>query len=71
MGCSNEPTFPIKIFCFANIDNILQNIFPDKNEDDKDKWEKRVLKKEESFTENETKNKFLKLVNGKLHYILI
>lgn len=65
MGCSNEPTFPIKIFCFGNIDNILQNIFPDKNEDDKDKWEQRVLKKEESFTENETKKKISKTIEWK------
>ena len=67
MGCSNEPepTFPIKIFCFGNKDNILQNIFPDKNEDDKDKWEQRVLKKEESFTENETKKKISKTIEWK------
>ena len=67
MGCSNEPepTFPIKIFCFGNKDNILQNKFPDENEDDKDKWEQRVLKKEESFTENETKKKISKTIEWK------
>ena len=67
MGCSNEPepTFPIKIFCFGNKDNILQNIFPVKNKDDKDKWEQRVLKKEESFTENETKKKISKTIEWK------
>ena len=54
MGSSNEPTFPIKIFCFGNKDSILQSIFPEKNTEDKDNWEQRKLKKSESFIENET-----------------
>ena len=32
---------------------------------DKDKWEQRVLKKEESFTENETKKKISKTIEWK------
>ena len=50
----NEETFPIKIFCFGNQNNILQKIFPDKMESKEDNFEHRRLKKSESFKENET-----------------
>ena len=50
----NEESFPIKIFCFGNQNDVLQDIFPDKIES-KDKFEHRRLKKSKSFTENETK----------------
>ena len=58
---SSEPTFPIKVFCFGNQDDILQEIFPEKI-NNKDNWEFRKLKKTESFTENETKKTILKTI---------
>ena len=63
---SSEPTFPIKVFCFGNKDNILQKIFPDEVKNEyKDKWEHRTLMKKESFTENETK----KTISKKIEWI--
>ena len=60
---SKEETFPVKVFCFGNQDDILQNIFPEKIESDgKDKWEHRRLKKSESFIENETKKTISKTI---------
>ena len=55
MGTS-EITFPIKVFCFGNKDDVLQSIFPDeiKNENKK-QWKYRRYKESKTFTENETK----------------
>ena len=50
----NEKSFPIKIFCFGNQNDILKDIFPEKIES-KDKFEHRRLKESKTFTENETK----------------
>ena len=51
----SETTYPIKIFCFGNKDEILQNIFPKKDELYNDQWENRYLKHKEFFTDNEKK----------------
>ena len=51
----SETTYPIKIFCFGNKDEILQNIFPEKDELYNDQWEHRYLKHKEFFTDNEKK----------------
>ena len=60
---TKEETFPVKVFCFGNQDNILQKIFPETIEsDNKDKWEHRRLKKSKSFTENETKRTISKTI---------
>ena len=48
-------TYKIKIFCFGNKDEILQNIFPEKDELYNDQWEHRYLKHKEFFTDNEKK----------------
>ena len=48
-----EKSFPIKIFCFGNQNDILKDIFPEKIKN-KDKFEHRRLKTSKSFTENET-----------------
>lgn len=55
MGTSNSQCFPIKVFCFGNYNNILQSIFTSKIETNKGEYEQRVLKKSQSFQENETK----------------
>ena len=60
----NEETFPIKIFCFGNQNNVLQEIFPEKIESKgKDKFEHRRLKKSESFKENETNKTISKSID--------
>ena len=56
----SESTYPIKIFCFGNEGDVLQNIFPDKDSQDNDKWERRIYKRETSFTVNETNEKISK-----------
>ena len=58
----NEETFPIKIFCFGNQNNILQKIFPEKIESKEDNFEHRRLKKSETFKENETKETLSKII---------
>ena len=55
MGTSNSPCFPIKVFCFGNQKDILQKIFTTKIETNNSKYEQRILKKSESFQENESK----------------
>ena len=46
-------TYPVKIFCFGNKNDILKEIFPIKVQST-DKWEHRVFKKEMEFKEKET-----------------
>ena len=59
----NEETFPIKIYCFGNQDNILKEIFPDKiKSKEKDKFEHRIFKKSKSFKENETNKTISKTI---------
>ena len=56
MGSSQSN--PIKVFCFGNKDNILQEIFPKKTGQDKinsEIVEYRILQKSQSIQENETK----------------
>ena len=56
MGSSQSN--PIKVFCFGNKDNILQEIFPKKTGKDKINSkivEYRILQKSQSIQENETK----------------
>ena len=50
----SESVYPIKIFCFGNKDDVLQKIFPDKDIQDQDNWERRIYKRKTSFAENET-----------------
>ena len=58
----SESVYPIKIFCFGNKDDVLQKIFPDKDIQDKDKWERRIYKRTTSFTENETEKTISKTI---------
>ena len=56
MGSSQSN--PIKVYCFGNKDNILQEIFPKKTGQDKinsEIVEYRILQKSQSIQENETK----------------
>ena len=46
-------TYPVKIFCFGDRNEILKEIFTTKVQN-KDKWEYRVFKKEMEFKEKET-----------------
>ena len=52
----NKQTFPVKIFCFGNKSEIIEKIFPDKEENNsyKDNWEHRTFKRTIEFKENET-----------------
>ena len=61
----SETTYPIKIFCFGNKDEILQNIFPKKDELYNDQWENRYLKHKEFFTDNEKKEKISATIEWK------
>ena len=59
----NKETFPIKIYCFGNQDDILKEIFPDEiKSKEKDKFEHRTFKKSYSFKENETNKTISKTI---------
>ena len=58
----SETTYPIKIFCFGNKDDVLQKIFPEKDIQDQDQWERRIYKRTTSFTENETEKTISKTI---------
>ena len=58
----SESVYPIKIFCFGNKDDVLQKIFPDKDIQDQDKWERRIYKRTTSFAENETEKTISKTI---------
>ena len=59
---NNQQTYPIKIFCFGNKNDILKKIFPEKIKSNEDKWEHRRFKEEIEFKEKETGKKMKELM---------
>ena len=55
MGSSQ--TYPVKVFCFGNKNNILKEIFPEKIITIEDNWEHRAFKNSIEFKEKETGKK--------------